>query len=74
MAKGAVKWFHAIMSYGVILPDDGTAGVLLRVSDSDAARLGSLRRGDRLEYDTIRGTNGRSFAVNLRPAALPEEG
>jgi cold shock CspA family protein len=74
MAKGAVKWFHAIMSYGVILPDDGTAGVLLRVSDSDSARLGGLRKGDRLEYDTIRGTNGRSFAVNLRPAALPEKG
>lgn len=74
MAKGAVKWFHSIMSYGVILPDDGTAGVLIRASDSDFARLGSLRKGDRLEYDTIRGTNGRSFAVNLRPAAVQEKG
>jgi CspA family cold shock protein len=69
MAKGTIKWFHAIMSYGVIAPDDGTAGVLVRMPAGGPGRLGGLKKGDRLEYDTVRGANGRSLAVNLRPVA-----
>jgi CspA family cold shock protein len=72
MTQGAIKWFHAIMGYGIIAPDDGTAGVLVRLSAADSARLGHLRTGDRLEYDTVRATNGRALAVNLRPAGQAE--
>lgn len=70
MARGAVKWFHAIMSYGIIAPDDGTAGVLIQVSAGEAVRLGHLKKGDRLEYDTVRSADGRSRAVNLRAVNL----
>jgi cold shock CspA family protein len=69
MTRGAIKWFHDIMGYGVIAPDDGTAGVLVRLSAAEAARLGRLRKGDRLEYDTVRGANGRALAVNVRQPA-----
>jgi cold shock CspA family protein len=68
MTRGAIKWFHDIMGYGVIAPDDGTAGVLVRLSAAESARLGRLRKGDRLEYDTVRATNGQALAVNLRLA------
>jgi cold shock CspA family protein len=68
MASGVVKWFHSIMSYGIIAPDNGTAGVLIQVSAGESDRLGHLRKGDRLEYDTVRSADGRSLAVNLRAA------
>lgn len=68
MARGAIKWFHAIMGYGVISPDDGSPGVLVRVSADEAPRFGRLKKGDRLEYDTVRATNGQSLAANLRTA------
>jgi cold shock CspA family protein len=69
VASGAIKWFHAILGHGVLAPDDGTAGVLVRAAAAEAARLGHLRTGDRLEHDTVRAVDGRSLAVDLRPAA-----
>jgi cold shock CspA family protein len=54
------------MNYGVITPDDGTAGVPVRLSAAESARLGRLRKGDRLEYDQVRATNGLPLAVNVR--------
>jgi cold shock CspA family protein len=68
MASGAIERFHAILGHGVLAPDDGTAGVLVRASAAESARLGHLRKGDRLEHDTVRAADGRSLAVDLRPA------
>jgi cold shock CspA family protein len=68
MTRGAVKWFHDIMNYGVITPDDGTPVVAVRLSPAEVARLGRLRKGDRLEYDMVRATNGLKLAVNVRLA------
>jgi cold shock protein len=73
MAKGAIKWFHAIMGYGVIAPDDGSAGVLVRVSAADAARLGRFRTGDRLEYDVVAAPHGPPQAANVRLLAMVAE-
>ena len=61
MAIGTVKWFHPIMDYGFIAPDDGTVSV--RVSTRG---LGGLRKGDRVEYEMVRGADGRPAAQNLR--------
>ncbi len=72
MARGAIKWFHTIMGYGVISPDDGSPGVLVRVSTAEATRFGRLKKGDRLEYDTVRATNGQPLAANLRVAQTAE--
>lgn len=71
MAKGTIKWFHAILSYGVIVPDDGTASVVVRMPIGGPDHLSGLKKGDRLEYDTVRGTNGRFLAINVRPAVDP---
>lgn len=68
MTLGAIKWFHAVMGYGVIAPDDGTAGVVVRVSPAEGLRFGRLRKGDRLEFDTVRPPSGVPHAVNLRAA------
>ncbi len=69
MAEGAVKWFHPVMGYGVIAPDDGSPVVLVNASAAEAARLGRLKKGDRLGYDPVRAANGRFQASNLRPVA-----
>ncbi len=69
MAEGAVKWFHPVMGYGVIAPDDGSPVVLVNASAAEAARLGRLKKGDRLVYDPVRVANGRFQASNLRAVA-----
>jgi cold shock CspA family protein len=62
MARGAVKWFHAIMRYGFIAPDDGSTSV--RIGRDGA--IDGLRPGALVEYDTAPGPDGRLRAVNLR--------
>lgn len=66
MALGAIKWFHALLGCGVIAPDDGTASVVVRLSSEDAQGLARLKKGDRLEYDTMRAMGGGALAINMR--------
>ena len=61
MALGTVKWYHPIMGYGFIAPDDGTVPVRM-----SASAPGALRKGDRVEYEMVRGADGRPAAENLR--------
>lgn len=68
MSIGTVKWFNATKGYGFIQPEDGTADVFVHISDVERSGLGSLKDGQRIEYELMRGKNGKSNATNLKAA------
>jgi cold shock CspA family protein len=68
MAQGAVKWFHSALGCGAIVPDDGSPVVLVDSEVVQAAGISPPRKGDRLEYEPVRGASGRLWATNLQAA------
>ena len=59
--EGTVKWFNSTKGFGFITPSDG--GTDLFVHGSEAP--GSLREGDRVEYEVAEGDKGPK-ATNVR--------
>ena len=59
--EGTVKWFNSTNGFGFITPSDG--GKDLYVHKSEAP--GSLREGDRVEYEVAQGDKGPK-ATNVR--------
>jgi CspA family cold shock protein len=68
MSIGTVKWFNATKGFGFIQPDDGSKDVFLHISDVQRAGLTEPREGDKLEYDLVRGQQGKTSAGNLKRA------
>ncbi|MBM3516338.1 MAG: cold-shock protein [Alphaproteobacteria bacterium] len=68
MAVGTVKWFNATKGYGFIQPDDGSKDVFVHISAVERSGLGSLREGQRVNFELERGQQGRTSAVNLSAA------
>ena len=68
MSIGTVKWFNTTKGYGFIQPEDGTADVFVHISDVERSNLGSLKEGQRLGYELMRGKNGKTSATNLQAA------
>jgi CspA family cold shock protein len=68
MAIGTVKWFNATKGYGFIKPDDGSNDVFLHISDVQRSGLQDVREGDKLEFDLLRGQQGKVSACNLKSA------
>jgi CspA family cold shock protein len=66
MSFGTVKWFNTTKGYGFIHPEDGTADVFVHISDVERSGLGSLKEGQRIGYELMRGKNGKSNATNLK--------
>ncbi|MGH6980403.1 MAG: cold-shock protein [Stellaceae bacterium] len=66
MATGIVKWFSSQKGYGFIQPEDGTKDVFVHISAVERAGMGSLREGQKLNYEVERGQQGRTSAVNLK--------
>ncbi len=66
MNTGTVKWFNATKGYGFITPDAGGPDAFVHISAVERAGLETLREGDRVEYELVRGRNGKSAADNLR--------
>jgi cold shock protein len=67
MSSGTVKWFNGQKGYGFIQPDEGGADVFVHISAVERAGLTSLREGQKINYETERGRNGKIAAINLRP-------
>jgi CspA family cold shock protein len=63
---GTVKWFNATKGFGFIQPDDGGADAFVHVSAVERAGLDSLREGQKVTYELVRGKNGKSSAENLK--------
>lgn len=64
MATGIVKWFNMQKGYGFIQPDDGGKDVFVHISAVERAGLGSLREGQRINYEIAR-DRGKDAAANL---------
>jgi CspA family cold shock protein len=68
MTTGVVKWYNPSKGYGFIQPEDGSPDVFVHISDVETAGLGSLKEGQRIGYELVRGKNGKSNAGNLKAA------
>jgi len=61
-----VKWFNAVKGYGFIEPEAGGADAFVHISAVERAGFDSLQEGQRVEYELIRGQNGKAAAENLK--------
>jgi CspA family cold shock protein len=68
MSVGTVKWFNATKGFGFIQPNDGSKDVFLHISDVQRAGMTEPREGDQLQYDLVRGDQGKTSAGNLKRA------
>jgi CspA family cold shock protein len=68
MSIGTVKWFNPTKGFGFIQPEDGTADVFVHISDVERSGLGSLKEGQKISFELMRGKNGKSSATNLKSA------
>lgn len=68
MNTGTVKWFNAAKGYGFIQPDNGGADAFVHISAVERAGLDTLNEGQRVQYEIVRGQNGKSSAENLKIA------
>jgi CspA family cold shock protein len=66
---GTVKWFNAAKGYGFIQPEGGGGDAFVHISSVERAGLDTLNEGDRVEYELVRGQNGKSSAENLKIAS-----
>jgi cold shock protein len=68
LQTGTVKWFNAEKGYGFIQPENGGPDAFVHVSAVERAGMDSLREGERVQYELVRGNNGKSSAEELKPA------
>jgi CspA family cold shock protein len=66
MPVGVVKWFNDQRGYGFITPDEGEKDVFVHSSGIQGTRQGSLREGQRVEFEITQGEKGPQ-ASNVRP-------
>ena len=69
MNTGTVKWFNGTKGYGFIQPENGGTDVFVHISAVERAGMGSLNEGDRIEYEVVRGQNGKTSAEQLKFAS-----
>ncbi|HEV2363929.1 MAG TPA: cold-shock protein [Caulobacteraceae bacterium] len=66
MPSGTVKWFNGQKGYGFIKPDAGGADVFVHISAVERAGLGTLREGQKINYELERDArNGKMAAGQL---------
>lgn len=68
MPSGKVKWFNKMKGFGFIQPDDGSKDVFVHISAVERAGLATLSDGQRVQYELVRGKDGKTSADNLKPA------
>lgn len=68
MTIGTVKWFNPAKGFGFIQPDDGSKDVFVHISAVERAGLGTLKEGQKVQFDLARGKDGKTSADNLKPA------
>lgn len=69
LQTGTVKWFNATKGYGFIQPDQGGPDVFVHISAVENAGMDALREGQRIQFEVVRGKNGKSSAEQLKAAA-----
>lgn len=66
MNTGTVKWFNPVKGFGFIEPEQGGSDAFVHISAVERAGLDSLQEGQKIEYELVRGHNGKSAAENLK--------
>ncbi|MHA1599982.1 MAG: cold-shock protein [Alphaproteobacteria bacterium] len=66
MAIGTVKWFNTVKGYGFIQPDGGGEDAFIHISAVERAGMSSLTEGQRVEYELVRGKNGKMAAEDIK--------
>jgi CspA family cold shock protein len=61
-----VKWFNPTKGFGFIEPESGGNDVFVHISAVERAGISTLNEGDRLEYELVKGQNGKSSAEDLK--------
>ncbi|MSO93653.1 MAG: cold-shock protein [Rhodospirillales bacterium] len=65
MATGTVKWFNPRKGYGFIQPEGGDKDVFVHISAVERAGIGSLREGQRIQYELVNDQRGKASADSL---------
>ena len=66
MPAGTVKWFNATKGFGFIQPDDGSKDVFVHISAVERSGLGTLKEGQKVQFDLAKGRDGKTSADNLK--------
>ena len=66
MATGTVKWFNAAKGFGFIQPDDRSKDVFVHISAVEKAGLPALKEGQKVQYELVKGKDGKISADNLK--------
>ena len=66
MANGTVKWFNKSKGFGFIQPDDGSKDVFVHISAVERAGLATLADGQKVQYELVKGKDGKTSADNLK--------
>jgi CspA family cold shock protein len=61
-----VKWFNKTKGYGFIQPDDGSKDVFVHISAVERAGIGTLNEGQSVQFEVVRGKDGKASADNLK--------
>lgn len=66
MPNGTVKWFNNTKGFGFIQPDDGSKDVFVHISAVQRAGLATLAEGQKVQFELVRGKDGKTSADNLK--------
>ena len=68
MTVGTVKWFNPTKGFGFIQPEDGSKDVFVHISAVERAGMGTLKEGQKVQFELTKGKDGKVSADSLKPA------
>ena len=68
MHTGTVKWFNSQKGFGFIQPSEGGNDVFVHVSALERAGISNLAEGQKVSYEIVADTRGKSSAGRLELA------